>query len=136
MVLNVYYYLRLMNIVLCRQCGIPVKQTPGKKKKTFCSPKCRQNHWQKTQQEMRRQFKELGPVTFSESTPKQPGPLRLTPPSADFSYDYFEQAIRETTYSGDLEKIMAQIDSNAFLGAAYKARLRAIANQHRHTFTN
>ncbi len=30
---------------LCPQCGLPVRQTPGRKEKKFCSDKCRNAWW-------------------------------------------------------------------------------------------
>lgn len=29
----------------CKQCGVPVEQVPGRKRKTFCSKACRQKWW-------------------------------------------------------------------------------------------
>ena len=33
------------SVVLCPQCGEPVTQTPGRKKRRFCSDRCRQLWW-------------------------------------------------------------------------------------------
>lgn len=30
---------------LCKQCGIPIKQTPKRKKRIFCSDPCRKKWW-------------------------------------------------------------------------------------------
>lgn len=32
-------------IIPCEHCGVPVKQNPGRKKKRFCSDKCRNLWW-------------------------------------------------------------------------------------------
>lgn len=44
--------------------------------------------------------------------------------------------IKATTYSGDLQKVMKEIEANTELGAIKKAELRIIANDHRTNFTN
>ncbi|MGN0150609.1 MAG: RNA polymerase subunit sigma-70 [Clostridia bacterium] len=31
--------------LICKNCGKRLKHTAGKKKKTFCSDKCRKEHW-------------------------------------------------------------------------------------------
>ena len=31
--------------LICKNCGRRLKHTTGKKKKTFCSDKCRKEHW-------------------------------------------------------------------------------------------
>lgn len=31
--------------IVCKNCGKPLKHTAGKKRKTFCSDKCRKEHW-------------------------------------------------------------------------------------------
>lgn len=33
------------NAVFCLQCGRAVRQTPGRKKKKFCSNTCRSQYW-------------------------------------------------------------------------------------------
>ncbi len=35
----------LRNAVYCLQCGRAVKQTPGRKRKKFCSDRCRSQYW-------------------------------------------------------------------------------------------
>lgn len=30
---------------ICKQCGIPIRQNPGRKEKKFCSDKCRNKWW-------------------------------------------------------------------------------------------
>ena len=35
----------LRNAVFCLQCGRAVRQTPGRKKKKFCSNTCRSQYW-------------------------------------------------------------------------------------------
>lgn len=52
------------------------------------------------------------------------------------SYEGYEKEILNTTYSGDLQNVMKQIEANNELGAVKKAKLRAIANEHRVNFTN
>ncbi len=51
-------------------------------------------------------------------------------------YDAYNEEIIKTTYSGDLQKLMKEIESNGDLGAINKAKLRAIANEHRINFSN
>lgn len=34
-----------IEVCICENCGIPVKQNPGRKKKRFCSDKCRNEWW-------------------------------------------------------------------------------------------
>ena len=38
----------------CKNCGIRVKQTPGKKKRQFCSDKCRMAWWNSHRDEVKR----------------------------------------------------------------------------------
>ena len=38
----------------CRNCGVPVRQTPGRKKKLFCSNSCRMQWWNAQPDQMRR----------------------------------------------------------------------------------
>lgn len=38
-------HLSLRNAVYCLQCGMAVKQTPGRKRKKFCSDRCRSQYW-------------------------------------------------------------------------------------------
>lgn len=58
----------------------------------------------------------------------------LVPPTIN-DYDAFVADIKATTYSGDLQKVMKEVERSA-LGAANKAKLRSIADTHRINFTN
>lgn len=40
------------NVCACENCGIPVKQNPGRKKKRFCSDKCRNAWWNSHQEQV------------------------------------------------------------------------------------
>lgn len=41
-----------INVCACENCGIPVKQNPGRKKKRFCSDKCRNAWWNSHQEQV------------------------------------------------------------------------------------
>ena len=40
--------------ITCKQCGTPVKQNPGRKKKEFCSDKCRLTWWNSHREKVNR----------------------------------------------------------------------------------
>ena len=40
------------SIITCKECGRKIKQHPGKKKKKFCSDKCRYIWWNKHRDEL------------------------------------------------------------------------------------
>lgn len=117
----------------CNNCGKLVEQTPGRRLKKFCSAKCRQEKWQKDQRELRAHVKELGTGYLVKSA--NPTTVTYTAPPINM-FDAFKTDILNTTYSGDLQKVMKDIESNTELGAIGKAKLRAIADEHRLNFTN
>jgi|ERR1700748_556124 len=39
-----------MEEIKCLECGKPVSQTPGRRKKEYCGSTCRSLHWKKKQQ--------------------------------------------------------------------------------------
>ena len=45
----------------CPECGKPVKQIPGMKRRKFCSPECRKNWWKKHPEMLR--HRKSTPVT-------------------------------------------------------------------------
>lgn len=51
-------------------------------------------------------------------------------------FDAYQTEILATTYSGDLQKVMKSMEADIDLGAANKAKLRIVANEHRTTFIN
>jgi hypothetical protein len=69
---------------------------------------------------------------------EQPEPQRhIAPPQAKVNpYDAFQADIQRTTYSGDLQKVMKEVEASGDLGAVNKAKLRAFADNHRTSFTN
>ena len=80
----------------CKNCGEPLPQIPGKKRKTFCSARCRTAWWNKTRS--RRPYRLGRPGVYQlweqEKELLQPGmppdrPLRqnrfLTPPSGSLA---------------------------------------------------
>lgn len=48
----------------------------------------------------------------------------------------YEAEIKATTYSGDFEKVIKAMEKDPGMGAAAKAKLRAIGDAHRVNFTN
>lgn len=78
-----------------------------------------------------------------QESPKSPStiipPIPTVMPSNEPKisvYDAYRADILNTTYSGDLQQVMKEIEGNPDLGAVNKAKLRAIANDHRTNFTN
>jgi len=41
-----------VDVCACENCGVPVRQNPGRKKKRFCSDKCRNAWWNAHQDEV------------------------------------------------------------------------------------
>jgi len=62
----------------CKQCGSPIKFVAGKKKKQFCSDRCRQVWWNKHRGELRKrtfhehQCRNCGKVFSAYGKPLQP----------------------------------------------------------------
>lgn len=54
----------------CLNCGKPVKQTPGKRTKTYCDANCRQKHWLK-------KSKEANPSKRGPGRPKKTSVIQL-----------------------------------------------------------
>jgi hypothetical protein len=71
----------------------------------------------------------------AEAQSRQPG---IAPPYQPVMnpFEAWISKIQETTYSGDLQKVMKEVEANADLGAVNKAKLRAFADNHRTSFTN
>lgn len=63
-----------------------------------------------------------------------PKPLTISSPAVD-EYEALRADILATTYSEDLKKVMKEVEASG-VGAVKKAKLRAIANDHRINFTN
>lgn len=42
------------SLCVCEHCGMPVRQNPGRKKKRFCSDKCRNKWWNEHQEQVNR----------------------------------------------------------------------------------
>lgn len=54
-----------MNVLNCKNCDRPLKQTPSKRRKEFCDTTCRSNYWQKERR------KNAAQVAKSSSAPKK-----------------------------------------------------------------
>lgn len=129
----------------CLHCGHPIESLPGKRKRNFCSNLCRQKQWHKDRAAKIRAAKEAG-VWDAIPNPIQPSVARMSvettqryipPPTPKISpYEAFAAEILKTTYSGDLQKVMKEVNDHPDLGAVNKAKLRAIADNHRINFTN
>lgn len=53
----------------CLNCGKAVKQTTGKRAKTYCNEKCRQTHWQKKNKEAHPPARKPGRPKKEEKAP-------------------------------------------------------------------
>lgn len=74
-------------------------------------------------------------MRYRKPTPTKSIPY-LTPDPPVNPYEVYKDEILRTTYSGDLQKIMKEVNASDELGAANKAKLRLIADDHRNSFTN
>lgn len=54
----------------CKECGVGIVQLPKKRKKEFCSPSCRTNHWQKAKRSAG--LPETGQIHFKKKNPANP----------------------------------------------------------------
>jgi hypothetical protein len=81
--------------------------------------------------------KEAPPLYLKEAEVQSSQP-RIGPPHQPVinPFEAYISKIQQTTYSGDLQKVMKEIEVSGDLGAVNKAKLRAFADNHRTNFTN
>jgi uncharacterized Zn finger protein (UPF0148 family) len=128
-----------MEAIHCKECGKPIEQKHAGRPRQFCSISCRSNFWQKEKRKEAELYRASKAADTSEQKEvKEEAPtINLTTKSPEIKpYDAFYADILNTTYSGDLQKVMKEVDSHPDLGAVNRAKLRALADHHRTTFTN
>jgi endogenous inhibitor of DNA gyrase (YacG/DUF329 family) len=123
-----------MDLKKCLKCGKEVPQTEGRRERKFCSEACRQKKWQETQRQLRKAINGGASQTAAATIAQSDDQASLDPKVS--LLEAYNSEILQTTYSGDLEKVMKEVNENGTLGAVNKAKLRVIADNHRLSFTN
>lgn len=123
-----------MSLKKCLNCAKEVPQTEGRRERKFCSEACRQKKWQETQRQLRKAINGPHSPTAAAVIAQSDDQSSLDPKVS--LLQAYNSEILQTTYSGDLEKVMKEVSDNTQLGAVNKAKLRVIADNHRLGFTN